>query len=95
MYEHLAESQEEDIGKCQGNTDTDVPADTSTSLFRRKRNSHDCKDECREWEGETGILLDQSELHVGISSHFLGINEVVELIVVQGFYSLFCQIEVF
>ena len=33
VNEHLAESQEENVGKCQGNTDTDVPADTSASLF--------------------------------------------------------------
>ena len=34
VNEHLTESQEENVGKCQGNTDTDVPTDTSASLFR-------------------------------------------------------------
>ena len=33
MYEHLAESQEEDVSKCQGDTYTDVPAYAAASFL--------------------------------------------------------------
>lgn len=33
VNEHLAELEEEDVGKCQGYTDTDVPPDSSTTLL--------------------------------------------------------------
>ena len=33
MYEHLAESQEEDVGEGQGDTDADVPSDSSSFLL--------------------------------------------------------------
>ena len=33
MDEHLAELQEEDIGKGKGNTDSDIPADTSATFL--------------------------------------------------------------
>ena len=34
MDEHLAETQEEDVGERQGDADTDVPADSAASLLR-------------------------------------------------------------
>ena len=33
MNEHLTESEEEDIGKCQGYTYTDVPSYTSPAFL--------------------------------------------------------------
>ena len=33
MDEHFAELQEEDIGEGQGDSQTDVPSDTSSSLL--------------------------------------------------------------
>ena len=33
MYEHLAEPEEKDVGEGQSDTDTDIPADSSSLLL--------------------------------------------------------------
>ena len=94
MNEHLAEAEEEDIGECQGDTYTYVPSDTASSLLRGQGDPHDGQDKCGERQGETGILLNKSELYVSISSHLLRLDHIVEFLIVKRFHSLFRHIEV-
>jgi len=42
---HLAEAQEEDIGECEGDTYTDIPANAAATFFRRERHTHNRQDE--------------------------------------------------
>ena len=94
MYEHLAESQEENVGKCKRDTYTDIPSDTSASLLGRKGYTHDSEDECRERKGKAGVLLDKRELDIGVSTHLLNLDEFVQLVVRQGLHCIFREIEV-
>ena len=94
MNEHLAEAEEKNVGKCQCNTNTDIPTDTSPSLLGRECYSHDCQDEGREWQSKAGILLDKSKLHICIASHSLDIDHVVQLLIIERFHCLLVQVEI-
>ena len=94
MDEHLTEFEEEDVSEGQGDTDTDVPADTSTAFLRRQCNTHNRKYECRERDGQTGVLLDEGHLHIGVSSHLLDADHLIELIVVHCLNCLLIEIEI-
>lgn len=94
MDKHLAEAQEEDIGECEGDTYTDIPANAAATFFRRERHTHNRQDESGERESKTGILLDQSHLHIGISSHLLDTYHLVQFIIIHRLDSLFIKIEI-
>ena len=94
MYEHLAEPQEEDVCEGQGDTDTDVPADSASLLLGRKGYSHDSQYESRERKRKSGVLLDKGKLHIRISSHLLDTDELLKLIVIERLHCLFVEIEV-
>ena len=94
MDEHLAEAEEEDVGEREGDTYTYVPTDTASSLLGRKSDTHDGQDESREWQSETGVLLDQGELHVCISTHLLRCDHIIKFLIIKGLHCLFRHIEV-
>ena len=94
MYEHLAEPQEEDVCEGQGDTDTDVPADSSSLLLGRKGYSHDSQDESRERKRKSGVFFDQCKLHVCVTSHLLDPDQLLKLVVVQCLDCIFVEIEV-
>lgn len=94
IYEHLAESEEKDVGKGQADTDTDIPSDTTPSFLGRQGNTHDCQDERRERKGKAGVLLNKSKLDIGVTTHLLNIYELIQLAIRQGLYRIFRQVEV-
>lgn len=94
MDKHLTELEEEDIGECQGDSYTNIPSYSSTAFLGGKRDSHNGKDEGRERNRQSGILLDQRHLNIGITSHLLDAYHFIQLIVVHCLDSLFIEIEV-
>ena len=94
MDEHLAEAQEKDVGECQRYADRYIPADAPSSLFRGKGDSHNREDECRERHCKSCMLFYLCEFHIGVTSHLLGVDELVQPSVRQGLYSVFPHIEV-
>ena len=94
IYEHLAESEEKDVGKGPADTDTDIPSDTTPSFLGRQGNTHDCQDERRERKGKAGVLLYQGELNIGITSKCLGVDQLVQFGIREALHRVLGKIEI-
>ena len=94
MHEHLAESEEEDVGEGKGNADTDVPSDSATTFLGRQGHTHYRQNECGERQSESCVLLDERELDIRVASHPLSVDQMIQFMVVQSLHSLFREVEI-